>query len=126
MKHQTDIKIRAWDDTLCKYLGSPLTVEQIAKTSFASTNFSQLTFELFSGIRDKNENEIYEGDIVFVPYFHNKEFGCTEIVCLDRGGFYPFAIPSWEVTPDAYECEIRGNVHENKELLEKTFDIREV
>ena len=69
----------------------------------------------YTGLKDKNGKEIYEGDII-KPYF-DKWVKATKVEYID-GGFFPFVIKDWECTENASECEVIGNVFENPELLE--------
>lgn len=77
----------------------------------------------YTGLKDKNRKEIYEGDIVEYPYGSTKT--CKEVKWQDdTSGFYPFAD-----SPENCGCcgmgknskfvEVIGNIYENPELLER-------
>lgn len=79
-------------------------------------------WEQFTGLKDKNDKEIYEGDIV--------DFGNNNPVqvIFYNGSFCVFNEPlGWDFDSEDYPeeityltyCEIIGNVHENQELLTK-------
>jgi uncharacterized phage protein (TIGR01671 family) len=59
----SEIKFRAYDDTLRKMM-KPLTLEEIFKGNFGNTNLYQLTMMQYTGLKDANGTEIYEGDIL--------------------------------------------------------------
>lgn len=59
----------------------------------------------FTGLKDKNGNDIYEGDIVHL-------FGYGRYTCE-----FPFT-ELWEAYQENDIGEILGNIHENPELME--------
>ena len=81
----------------------------------------------FTGLKDKNGREIYEGDIVRV-YGGEYWYGCWELdirgeVVFDvfsfgvksKDRFYPF---NYAFEPYDHKIKVIGNIYENPELLE--------
>lgn len=69
----------------------------------------------YTGLKDKNGREIYEGDI-----WRSKDDETYSVEYKDSG-FYPFTVPAlggyeWD-TEIASEGEVIGNIYENPELL---------
>lgn len=60
----------------------------------------------FTGLTDKNGNKIFEGDIIYNGVFKAQ-------VELMSGRFSPFGSDTFF----ANECEVIGNIYDNKELL---------
>lgn len=78
-------------------------------------HFSEVEFIDYTGLKDKNDREIYEGDIVRVH--EGEDFIWAEQVIENSGGYwvdenYLGAIHSF--------CEVIGNIYEHNHLLEES------
>lgn len=110
-----EIKFRTWSETLKKYIGTwgIYNHEGGAYQSGPFTGRGQPYInEQFTGLRDKNSKEIWEGDILDYGLIK----GYVEFVgigySLTRGDHGYILKPR-----DYLECEVIGNTHENSELL---------
>ena len=83
----------------------------------------------FTGLKDKNGKEIYEGDVIKITNFEhlpNKPFE-RAVLSYDRIGSVVFQNAQWQASfgdildwaknQSLFDIEIIGNVYENKELL---------
>ena len=87
--------------------------------------FEDLVLMQSTGLTDKNGVEIFEGDVVEHLDFNSNEISKSEVRIL-KGCFYlvisvdgfKYDVPMMGLKD--YECilEIKGNIHENPELLE--------
>ena len=124
------IKFRAWDKEEKEMLYGNETTdtydwEGIISTELAMINSLCKKTELmqYTGLKDKNDKEIYEGDIV-----KNRHGANWIIKWSDRkngwGLFYTHNATMLlgaftETAEKNHKVEVIGNIHENPELLEK-------
>lgn len=110
-----ELKFRAWNTNWKEYEYGCYDVEP-------SPDY---IFEQYTGLKDKNGKEIYEGDILLGYY---EDFGMPasnkkhyEVKWVERStGYEPFI--DYDIECERFfsieTCEVIGNIHENPELLE--------
>ena len=116
-----EIKFRAWDSEQ-KKMADSFGLSDIADSYdcgyFVNYNFDgvDVAYEKphihlmqFTGLKDKNGKEIYEGDVVVADVGYGT-FN-AEVKWMHAIQLYPFN------HSDPSECEIIGNIYENPELL---------
>lgn len=123
------LKFRAWHKT-CEEMGRIAFIRyrqsgEIAHLSFRGNTYSGLVkldeIELMqsTGLKDKNDKEIFEGDIVKMAKDVYSEPTYYEVV-RHYGGAYRLESKQHgcELWLRHTYCEVVGNVYENRELLE--------
>lgn len=116
-----EIKFRAWDKKQNKMLygvsiGTIKVWDENAPLISHEFSYSEdCVFEQYTGLKDKNGIEIYEGDIVEKCYNKAKKLYSSAPVEFKHG---KFESGGWTLCKFAHKCEIIGNIHENPELLE--------
>ena len=114
-----EIKFRAWD----KINKEMFNVESINfqerrvyKDVVSYRNFNDIELMQYTGLKDKNNKEIYEGDIVTL---HNSKykviFNTKEARFVLRDDEFESEIPFTNNNNE--RMEIIGNIYENSELL---------
>jgi len=122
------IKFRAWIKTgneTDDYV-EPMTIQQMIHSKESTFSLEQLNdlvdFEQFTGLKDVNGKEIYEGDIIKSSYKYAQP-KVSQII-IENGNSYILGEDlatgnEMLVSDHISEIKVIGNVHENAELLEE-------
>lgn len=104
-----ELKFRAWDGK--KMIedvipASETSIIELFEYEWQETEVK--TVEQYTGLKDKNGKEIFEGDLVAY------EKDNIASVRFEYGGFYPFVEPYNDFgCPSGKEVEVIGNIHES-------------
>ena len=116
------LKFRAWDETTqlmienyvsgCDSYGE-LKITQFHDSAYSDKGCPDLILEQYTGLKDENGKEIYEGDILEI----GNQFPSREAVFFEKGVFRT-KTNALAVFNDT--CSVVGNIHTTPELLEET------
>jgi len=129
-----EIKFRAWDKNNkkmycvkklhCNFINDDYGMHQLKNDEFVSVNDVELM--QYTGLKDKNGKEIYEGDIVkldtsefksdkYKHKFNSKVEYKYGMFCISENDKKPV----YNIYDVRYHIEIIGNIYEDKELLQE-------
>ncbi|AMD94545.1 YopX family protein [Leptotrichia sp. oral taxon 847] len=119
-----EIKFRAWDkenEKMMKVSSLSLENKEIAVRENGTYHFFRMqNLELmqYTGLKDKNDKEIYEGDVVVLNNIK------IDNMCIVRYEHNSYRLEGWSLREDlsnveAKFLEVVGNIYESKNLLEE-------
>ena len=120
MTNRRTIKFRAWDELMQKYV-SRCEMTDITLNFYVDRqccSLSEMVFQQYTGLVDKNGVEIYEGDIVQGKFFDTDYMGDVLVTCpvnwVDESACFNIGNRYWTRS----SIKVVGNIFENPELLE--------
>jgi len=122
-----EIKFRAWDKHMNKMADKEyfqITFNGILIDGTPSTNQEDYVVMQYTGLKDKNGKEIYEGDIAMVDLRPTLPWCMPSVIEFAHGRFrynqdhIRIPLADVEIMSITSEHEVIGNIYENPELLE--------
>ena len=129
-----EIKFRAWDSHKKKYRedfaitswGLPFDFYEGCFDEGQMYERERYVLEMFTGLKDKNGTEIYEGDILHIwSTFYEQNMPIAKVFWNTTLSKFDIKVPTGLYHPwlsnahrKGWNLEIIGNIHQNKELMQ--------
>ena len=122
-----EIKFRVWSEDRKMFVMDGMSIDHIQKDAAESLELpiiiatEKCIWQQYTGLKDKNGKEIYEGDMLqyTVPQvggFKAKDTIESGAVVFDRGVFW-CNYPLYEVVSPGWDCTVIGNIYEDEKLI---------
>ena len=118
-----EIKFRAWDK-LNKEMFNVESINfqerRVYRDVVSYHDFNDIELMQYTGLKDKNEKEIYEGDILFESFgerYYKVVFKNGSFRAEFEGDFDEYSFDLMDVV--AHRCEVVGNIYENSKLIKE-------
>jgi len=133
-KDMRDVKLMDWAEwwvSTDNTYGKSKPLEFGERNSFKNEETDRHILMQYTGLKDKNGKEIYEGDIIQCPkYYETPEYGYNPI---ELAGHVVFEEGAWRLSEGSYlhnehesyggDLEVIGNIYENPELIDPTESV---
>lgn len=116
-----EIKFKAWSKT-DKYMTAPMSLSFLWEQASGTLTGSPIDYDWlqYTGLKDKNNQEIYGGDILRTSDPLGRE--CIGVISWEESTFWiKTKTGSLHLSIEEY-LEVIGNIYENPELLETSHD----
>ncbi len=117
-----EIKFRVWNKNRNMFIIDGMTPKEIQDDATQSMELPMMTnedcvWQQYTGLKDKNGIEIYEGDVIEYCISEPE----TATVTFEHGVFWG-NYPLYEVVEEKYFCKVIGNIFEGLDKREKALD----
>lgn len=118
-----EIKFRAWDKKENRFFPWHTTKLHLGNWASKPESFPEIMLMQFTGLKDKNGKEIYEGDVLQMTNAMNERinfavyWGTGLFTDIQWAGFRYGKSGMILNDDDMERCEVIGNIYENQELL---------